>query len=169
MGRLEVRILISLSCRLFAYEQLVIVAPSNYLRLIASDRVKSVAEESRDSGREESGRAGSGSVGPDEVLSQYPAAGDPKAQWTPPQKSGGRSMITSIRSKPKSFLASGHVKSAVEESRENGRAGSGSAGPDEVLSQNPAAESSKAQWKAEALFQCICFILRGSYLTEFCA
>jgi len=164
MGRLEVRILISLSCRLFAYEQLVVVAPSNYLRLIASDRVKSVAEESRDSGREESG-----SAGPDEVLSQNPAAESPKAQWTPPQKSGGRSMITSIRSKPKSFTVFGHLKSAAEESRENGRAGSGSAGPDEVLLQNPAADSPKAQWEAEALFSCMCFVPRGSFLTKFCA
>ena len=77
MGRLEVRILISLSCRLFAYEQVVVV-PSNYLRLIASD-------------------------------------------------------------------------------------------PDEVLSQNPAAVSLTAPWKAEALYSCMCFVLPGSYLTEFCA
>ena len=78
MGRLEVRILISLSCRLFTYEQLVLVVPSNYFRLIAS-------------------------------------------------------------------------------------------GPDEVLSQNPAAESPKAQWTAEALYPCMCVVLPGSYLSEFCA
>ena len=100
------------------------------------------------------------------------------ALYTPPQKSGGRGTITSITSEPKSATASGRVKSVAEESRESGRtgigrpesgrAGSGSAGPDEALSQNIAAESPKAQWKAEALFPCMCFVLRGSFLTEFC-
>jgi len=91
------------------------------------------------------------------------------ALYTPPQKSGGRGTITSITSEPKSATASGRVKSAAEESRESGRPGSGSAGPDEALSQNVVAESPKAQWKAEALFPCMCFVLLGSFLTEFCA
>jgi SHO1 osmosensor len=106
------------------------------------------------------------------------------ALYTPPQKSGGRGTITSITSEPKSATASGRVKSVAEESRESGRAGSGRAesgradsgraesgraGPDEALSQKVASESPKAQWKAEALFPCMCFVLQGSFLTEFCA
>ena len=96
------------------------------------------------------------------------------ALYTPPQKSGGRGTITSITSEPKTATASGRVRSAAEESRgsgrresgrpesgrpESGRPESGSAGPDEALSQNVVAESPKAQWKAQAMFPCMCSVL----------
>ncbi|KIM41123.1 hypothetical protein M413DRAFT_445842 [Hebeloma cylindrosporum] len=70
------------------------------------------------------------------------------ALYTPPQKSGGRGTITSITSEPKTGTASGRVQSAADVESHV----SGSAGPDEALSQGAGSKGPTAQWKAEALF-----------------